>query len=71
MNDISLFNSSENLNESYFNDSILNNNESLSEYDSTLYNFKLIYLPFHGYLSLVVCIFGIVTNIANIIVLTR
>ena len=65
MNDISTTISSE-----YVND-LSAINETSNEYDSTLYNFKLIYLPFHGYLSLVVCIFGIVTNIANIIVLTR
>lgn len=37
----------------------------------TAYRLKQVYLPLHGYLSFVVCIFGIVTNIANIIVLTR
>lgn len=38
---------------------------------SGLENFREWYLIIHGYLSLVVCIFGIIANIANIIVLTR
>lgn len=32
---------------------------------------SLAYLPFHGYLSLLVCVFGIFANILNIVVLTR
>lgn len=32
---------------------------------------KDFYSPFHGFLSLIVCFFGIIANVANIIVLTR
>lgn len=39
--------------------------------ESLLFAFKESYLPIHGYFSISVCVFGIVTNIANIIVLTR
>ncbi|XP_029651562.1 sex peptide receptor [Octopus sinensis] len=38
---------------------------------SFLYQFSTEYAKYHGYLSLVVCFFGIVTNIINITVLTR
>ncbi|XP_076338221.1 G-protein coupled receptor dmsr-1-like [Tachypleus tridentatus] len=33
--------------------------------------FRDRYTEFHGYLSLMICVFGIITNILNIIVLTR
>lgn len=33
--------------------------------------FRKFFLPLHGYLSLSVCLFGIIANILNIIVLTR
>ena len=33
--------------------------------------FKKVYAPYHGYLSLFVCIFGIITNVLNIVVLTQ
>lgn len=36
-----------------------------------LYQFKQFYHPLHGYLSLLVCGFGILANTLNIIVLTR
>ncbi|XP_015793299.1 uncharacterized protein LOC107369832 [Tetranychus urticae] len=36
-----------------------------------LYSFRDQYSPIHGYLSLCICFFGTVTNILNIIVLTR
>lgn len=35
------------------------------------WSINLAYLPFHGYLSLLVCVFGIFANILNIVVLTR
>ncbi|XP_074599060.1 G-protein coupled receptor dmsr-1-like [Brevipalpus obovatus] len=38
---------------------------------SILYQFQSFYDPIHGYLGLCVCLFGIFTNILNIIVLTR
>ena len=34
-------------------------------------HFRQIYLPFHGWISVFVCLFGIIANILNIIVLTR
>ncbi|XP_076325554.1 G-protein coupled receptor dmsr-1-like [Tachypleus tridentatus] len=40
-------------------------------YGDHLETFKARYIPIHGYLSLIICIFGIMTNILNIIVLTR
>ena len=30
-----------------------------------------IYAPIHGYLSIIVCVFGIIANVINITVLTR
>jgi hypothetical protein len=39
--------------------------------DSPMAAFRYFYLPIHGYFSISVCMFGIVANIANIIVLTR
>ena len=39
--------------------------------DEGLVWFREMYLVVHGYISLVVCTFGIIANIANIIVLTR
>lgn len=53
------------------NETMNGNDSYMGDEDSFFYRFKNIYLPFHGYLSIIVCIFGIVTNIANIIVLTR
>ena len=37
----------------------------------SLYEFSEWYAKYHGYVSLVVCIYGIVTNVFNIMVLTR
>jgi hypothetical protein len=34
-------------------------------------SFHYFYRPIHGYLSLAVCVFGIIANVLNIIVLTR
>jgi len=34
-------------------------------------NFHILYRQIHGYLSLAVCVFGIIANVLNIIVLTR
>jgi hypothetical protein len=34
-------------------------------------SFHHFYRPIHGYLSLAVCVFGIIANVLNIIVLTR
>lgn len=36
-----------------------------------LYQFKQEFIIWHGYLSLIICGFGLITNILNIIVLTR
>lgn len=52
-------------------------NESLrTETDQMFYglefeSFYNFYRPIHGYLSLAVCVFGIIANVLNIIVLTR
>lgn len=40
-------------------------------YGDQLYRFRNCYSEVHGYLSLIVCTFGIIANILNIIVLTR
>lgn len=39
--------------------------------DDTFQRVKNFYSPYHGFLSLAVCFFGIIANVANIIVLTR
>ncbi|RWS26582.1 sex peptide receptor-like protein, partial [Leptotrombidium deliense] len=39
-------------------------------YGNIFHDFHDFYLPIHGYLSLTVCVFGTITNILNIIVLT-
>jgi hypothetical protein len=36
-----------------------------------LFTFAKSYASFHGYISICVCVFGIITNLFNIIVLTR
>lgn len=41
------------------------------EWDDILPIFSEFYRPIHGYLSLLVCIFGIFANLLNIVVLTR
>lgn len=48
----------------------LTEDEGGSEEESLLNRFALRYWYIHGYLSLIVCTFGIVTNIVNIIILT-
>lgn len=50
---------------------VFNNFSQAYGEEGPLYRFKDFYVIFHGYLSLVVCVFGIIANIANIIVLTR
>lgn len=35
------------------------------------HHFNEYYTPIHGYISLIVCVFGIIANILNIVVLTR
>lgn len=45
--------------------------ESVSCYCSQLRNFSIAYRQIHGYLSFFVCIVGVISNILNIIVLTR
>lgn len=70
----SLFNSE-------FNSSLLLSTSTISPYSvkpinktvnsSILLQFQDFYEPIHGYLSLAVCFFGTITNILNIIVLTR
>jgi hypothetical protein len=56
-----------------------NNNNDTSILNSTLpdietnlfWTFSNAYRPIHGWLSTVVCLFGIPSNLLNIIVLTR
>lgn len=43
----------------------------INKTDTILLQFQQFYDPIHGYLSLAVCFFGTITNILNIIVLTR
>jgi hypothetical protein len=38
---------------------------------ATLAAFNTFYKPYHGYIATVVCVFGIIANILNIVVLTR
>ncbi|CAG2163501.1 unnamed protein product [Oppiella nova] len=47
------------------------NEDDLQFYGSELTRFSNFYRPIHGYLSLAVCVFGIIANVLNIIVLTR
>lgn len=46
-------------------------NESFNCYCRHLRGFQLAYRPIHGYLSFFICIVGVLSNILNIIVLTR
>ncbi|XKL63123.1 hypothetical protein PGB90_005487 [Kerria lacca] len=46
-------------------------NESISCYCSQLRSFSMAYRQIHGYFSFFVCIIGVLSNILNIIVLTR
>lgn len=45
--------------------------DGLTSYGRVLFRFKRFYVPIHGYLAIIVCVFGMITNFANIIVLTR
>lgn len=66
------YNSSENtsyVNQTYIID--LENDEGLPYYGEYLAQFQRKYIMYHGYLTLAFCIFGITSNILNIIVLTR
>lgn len=55
-----------------FVDNISRANETVYQYCGEHFqSFKMSYDQYHGYISLVVCIFGIVANTLNIIVLTR
>ena len=45
--------------------------ENLSPTNANLMNFYMWYAKYHGHLSIVVCVFGIVCNVFNIIVLTQ
>lgn len=46
-------------------------NESINCYCSQFREFSLAYREIHGYLSFFICIVGVLSNILNIIVLTR
>lgn len=46
-------------------------NVTLHNYTQAFKTFSRYYQPVHGYLSLLVCIFGIFANLLNIVVLTR
>ncbi|CAG2110456.1 unnamed protein product, partial [Medioppia subpectinata] len=45
--------------------------DNIQFYGEELTRFADFYRPIHGYLSLAVCVFGIIANVLNIIVLTR
>lgn len=49
----------------------MNVNHTVSEFSEELFTFAKSYAFFHGYVSICVCLFGIVTNVFNITVLTR
>ncbi|XP_060082514.1 G-protein coupled receptor dmsr-1-like [Ylistrum balloti] len=46
-------------------------NPAQDEYTPALEAFSKRYAPLHGYISVFVCVFGIIANVANIVVLTR
>ncbi|OWF42390.1 sex peptide receptor-like [Mizuhopecten yessoensis] len=46
-------------------------NDTHEDEISTLVAFSKRYAPLHGYISVFVCVFGIIANVANIVVLTR
>ena len=50
---------------------IYENMSSLEPTNNSLSQFRSIYGSIHGYLSIVICVCGIVLNAANIVVLTR
>lgn len=56
----------------------LNDNTIMGHYDSNLESelprlkaFEAFYKPIHGYLAACVCVFGVIANVLNIVVLTR
>ena len=57
--------------EALWNSSYTEPTSSLTSPDGFLHVFQYRFEPIHGYLSLVVCVFGIIANILNIVVLTR
>ena len=56
-----------------FSNESLMNEQNFDEmfYGLEFERFYYFYRPIHGYLSLAVCVFGIIANVLNIIVLTR
>jgi len=51
---------------------VLSASESNITHEQTIFwKFSDLYHPLHGWLSSIVCIFGILSNFLNIIVLTR
>lgn len=55
----------------YINVSLNTSSEAPPVQESAIRQFGQSYQRVHGYLSVMVCIFGIVSNLLNIIVLTR
>jgi len=45
--------------------------QSIPYYGEFFHQFRETYTPIHGWISVFVCLFGIIANILNIIVLTR
>ena len=57
-----------NVNNSFTNNNVNAINNSI---DNLFWTFSNAYRPIHGWLSTIVCLFGIPSNLINIIVLTR
>ncbi|KAL3861145.1 hypothetical protein ACJMK2_007214, partial [Sinanodonta woodiana] len=49
----------------------MTSNDTQQESSQELVSFAKVYAHYHGYISICVCLFGIITNIFNITVLTR
>lgn len=55
----------------YENYTMNGSDHHLPYFGDFFHSFNEYYTPIHGYLSLFVCVFGIISNILNIVVLTR
>lgn len=69
--DYSLFEDHSSMSSESMMSPLMAGDDSNEYFGSFFLSLSEVYLPVHGYLSLIVCIFGIFANILNIIVLTR
>lgn len=67
----SAFEASSTISNSISNISSFINKNGTDKDDNLFWTLSNAYRPFHGYLSTAVCLFGIPSNLLNIIVLTR